>query len=150
MQPLVINRRDRHRVDAVCVPVEIALIAMRCTVSAGKDVDGAFPIPPIGNAVDHRLLNEIARAFHGLSVVRRAPRTGVNRDVLEAVVEGRGLVDVRYGPGKDTHSRYFGIVGEPDTARIVLGSSNLARTAGAVVVVVELRCRKLFVIVEVV
>ena len=73
MESLVVDRSDRDRIYAISIPVKVALVAICGAVPTSKDKNRSFPIAAILDAVQHCALNKIARALHGLAVVRRAP-----------------------------------------------------------------------------
>ena len=81
---------------------------------------------------------------------RRAPAAAVDRDVLVAVVERSGFVDVGDGSGKDAHAGDFGLVCDAKAAGAVLARGDLAGASGTVVIVGEFGGGEVFVVVEVV
>ena len=86
MKALVVERGDRDRVYAVRVTVEIALVPITTSISAGKDEDRAQTLPPVLHAVNDRLLNEIPWRLHGSSVIWGPPTAREDRRVLVAEV----------------------------------------------------------------
>jgi hypothetical protein len=150
MQTLVVYSGNRDGVNAVGITIKIALVTGRGAIATGEHEYGTFSVPAILYAVEEGLVNDVAWTFHGLAVVRGAPTAGVNVDIMEAVVEGCGFINVRDWTGENAHACYLCFIGEADTADVIFGSRDLAGAAGAVAVVGKARSGKGRVIVEVV
>ncbi len=57
MKSHVVDGRYSDRIDAVRIAVEIALVAMICTVAASENKDRAFAVSTLVDTINHRLLN---------------------------------------------------------------------------------------------
>jgi hypothetical protein len=134
MQVLIVYRRNRHRINTVCVTVEITLIAFAGTVPAGEDKYGALAASAFINAFQHGLFDDVIRPFHGLTVIGWTPTAAVDGRVLEIVVQGFRLVGIGDGSGQDAKASKFGVVCDANTADVVTHSSNLPSTTRAVMV----------------
>lgn len=97
VKTFIVYSRDRHRIYTIRISVEVALIAVRSTISTRKHEDGSFATAPVVDAIDNSLFNETGGTFHGHAVIRRAPAATVDGDILEAVVQGSGLVNIGDG-----------------------------------------------------
>lgn len=150
MKTLMVYRCDRDGIDAVRITVEVTLVIMGCAVSTRIDENGAFPATSVGDAVYDSFFDEITRRFHRLSVIGRSPAAAVDRSFLEAEVEGRGLVNVGNGSRQYPNASYFGVPGDTYTACVIFNSTDLACTAGSVVVIKQFWGREVFVVVEIV
>jgi hypothetical protein len=51
MLAFVVDRCDCHRIDTIRVPVEITLVIVVATITAGKDENGAFAITTVIDSV---------------------------------------------------------------------------------------------------
>lgn len=78
MQALVIDGRNCHRIDTVRITIEIALITVSCTVTAGKYEDGTFPTASVIDTIDDSLFDEISRTFHRFPIIRWTPTATIN------------------------------------------------------------------------
>lgn len=150
MEALVVYGRNRDGVDAVRVTIKIALVTRHGAIATGEYEYGAFAVSAILYAVEEGLVNYVAWAFHGLAVIWGAPATGVNVDIMEAVVECCGFINIRDWTGEDAHACQLCIIGEANAADVILRSCDLSGTAGAVAVVGKDRFWEGCMIVEVV
>lgn len=150
MEALVIYGRDGDGVDAVGIAIKIALVARHCAIATGKYENGAFSLPAVLYAVKEGLVDDVAWGFHGLAVIWGTPAAGVDVDIMEAIVECCGFVNVRDWTGENADACYLGFIGEADTADVVLCSSDLSGAAGAVAVIGKHRFWEGCVIVEIV
>ena len=150
MQTLVVYGGNRDGVNAVGIAIKIALVTGHGAIATGEYEYGTFSVPAVLYAVEEGLVNNVAWTFHGLAVIRGAPTAGVNVDIMEAVVERCGFINVRDWTGENAHACYLCLIGEADTADVILGSRDLAGAAGTVAVIGKDRFWEGRVIVEVV
>jgi hypothetical protein len=94
MEALVVDCGYGNRVDAVRVPVEVALITICRSISTGKNENGSLPTSPIVDAIHNSFLDEVAWTFHRLAIIRGAPTAGIYGDILEAVIESSCFINV--------------------------------------------------------
>lgn len=150
MEALVIYGRNGDGVDTVGIAVKVALVTGHGAIATGEDEYGPFSVSSVLYAVEEGLVNDVAWTFHGLAVIWGPPTAGVNVDILEAVVECRGLVNVGDWARENAHACYLCFIGKADTADVILRSRDLAGAAGAVAVIGKDGFREGSVIVEVV
>jgi hypothetical protein len=134
VETFVIDSRDGYGINTICISIKIALVTIPGTIATSKDENGSLSITAALDAIQHRTLNEVARALHGLAVIGRAPRAAVDWRILVVVVESSGLIDVGNGAGEDADACDFGIVRDPHAADIILHCANLACATGAMMV----------------
>lgn len=94
MEAFEIDCRDCDGKNAVGVAVKVALVSKRGAIATGKDENRSLVVTAILNTIQYRALNKIARALHGLAVIRRTPGAAVDGRILVVKVECGGLVDV--------------------------------------------------------
>ena len=150
MEALIIYCGDRYGVNAIGIAVKIALVPRHGTIATSKYEYGALSVSTVLNAVEEGLVNDVTWTLHGLAVIWGTPAAGVNVDIMEAIVERRSFVSVRYRAGEDAHACYLRFIGETDTTNIVLRSSDLAGATGAVAVICKDRFGERCMIVKVV
>lgn len=90
-----IDSAHGNTVDAVGVPIEVAVIITGSTVSRCEDEHGTLPSTSILNALHNRLLDEQSRRLHSLSIIRRTPTAGVDLVLLVGVVERNCFIRIR-------------------------------------------------------
>lgn len=147
MEAFEINCGNCDGINAIRVAVEIALVTMCSTIATGKDEKGSSATTTILDTIQYSTLDEITWALHGPAVIRRTPRTTINRGIVVLVIECGGLIDVRDGPGEDADACDFGIVCDAHAADVIFHCADLASTACPVVVIGKLWCRELFVVI---
>ncbi len=149
MKAFIIYCGNCDGINAIRVPVEIALVTMHSTIAAGKDKNGSPSSTTILDAIQYSALDEIAWTLHGPAIIRRTPGTAINRSVVVLVVECGSLIDVCDGPGEDADACDFGIVCDAHAADVILHCADLASTARPVVIIGKFGCRELFVVIVV-
>ena len=94
MEALEIDCWNCDRIDTIGITIKVALVAKRGTVATGKDKNRSLATAPTLDTVQNRTFDQIARAFHGLAIIRGAPGTAVDGSVVIVEVERGSLVDV--------------------------------------------------------
>ena len=107
MLPSVVDSSNSDGIDAIGVTVEIALVPTGSTIPRGEDEDRALPLPPIVDAIDNGLLDEISRPLHGQTIVWWTPAATIDGNVLETIVKSRSFVNVGNRTGKNAHASHF-------------------------------------------
>lgn len=98
MQAFEVYCRDGDGVYAIGIAVEITLVTRRGPISTSKHEYRPSTCPAVLYTIDNSLLDEICGGFHRPAVIRWPPTTTVDGHILKAVVQGSGLVDIRYWP----------------------------------------------------
>ena len=94
MKTHVINGRDGDRVDTVGVAIKVALISVVSAVATSENINRTLPSTTVIDSVHESLLNQIIWPFHRLAIIWRAPTATVDRNILEAVIEGGRFISV--------------------------------------------------------
>ena len=136
MQSFVVNCRDSDRVNAISVPVKVALILEVPAVATCEYKYRSFSVASFIDAIDHSLSNKIAWSLHPSTVIPRPPATAVQRNLLETVVEGRCFVCISDFATEHPNSCSFGIVRNSYTANIVPLGNDLACTSSPMIVII--------------
>lgn len=145
-----VNCADCDTVNRIGVSVEITVVTVGRTVSAGKDVDGAKATTTLLHSLEHCSSNEDIGGLHGLSIVGGAPGARVNIVILDLVHQSFSLVRVADGLAQDSDTGDPGVVGNAYTTHIVTGSGHFTGATSSMSVVRQLRLRFSVAVVKVV
>ena len=74
--------------------IEVALISVVSAIATSENINRTLPTTTVIDSVDESLLNKIIWPFHRLAIIRRAPTATVDRNVLEAIIEGGRFISV--------------------------------------------------------
>ena len=134
MLTLVVDSRDRDRIDTIRIPIEVALVPLVPSVSSRKDEHRPLPSPPFVDTIQHGLPNDIGRTLHLGTVISGTPAAAVERYVLVTVVERDGFVCGGNATRENTNTRDLGLIGDTNPTSLIFDPSDLACAASPMVV----------------
>lgn len=135
MQPFSIQCSDRNRHQAIGIPVEITLIIVRSSITRRKDVNAPFSPSTILYSIHHRLDDQSTRRFHRSTIIRRSPRTRINRVGLKTVVQSSCFIGVGNRSRENSDSCDTGFMSDSDSTDVVLEGGDLSSATSTVLIV---------------